>query len=150
MFLKNFNEGQYSLIHIVHLINFDQSLSKSHIVWFMLNFAMFLANSDKQKIWTIRFDPYCPYKVLIKFHQRLTLFSISNAFKKLNQKQHNLNHIVLNIMIHFQSALYFPIFLEQILIKGQYSLTCYSCFKDSFKKKFVLNTHEIEIKDKTV
>ena len=116
MFLKNFNEGQYSLIHIVHLINFDQSLSKSHIVWFMLNFAMFLANSDKQKIWTIRFDPYCADKVLIKFHQRLTLFSISNAFKKLNQKQHNLNHIVLNIMIHFQSALYFPIFLEQILI----------------------------------
>ena len=32
IFLKKFNWGQYVLIHIVHLVNFDQSLSKSHIV----------------------------------------------------------------------------------------------------------------------
>ena len=47
----------------------------------MLKFAMFLANSDQTAIW---FDPYCPYKVFIKFHQRLVLFFISNEFKKLN------------------------------------------------------------------
>ena len=32
IFLKNFNQGQYGLIQIVNLVNFDQSLSKSHIV----------------------------------------------------------------------------------------------------------------------
>ena len=67
-FSKIFNWAQYGLIHIVHLVNFDQSLSKSHIVRSMLNFAMFLANSDQEIIRTIRFDPYCPYKVFIKFH----------------------------------------------------------------------------------
>ena len=44
------------------------------------------------------------------FRQRLMLFSISNAFKKLNQRQQNLIHIVLNITIVFRSALHFPIF----------------------------------------
>ena len=44
----------------------------------MLNFAMFLANSDQEIIWTIQFDPYCPYKVFI-----VSFFS-TNAFKKLN------------------------------------------------------------------
>ena len=47
----------------------------------MLKFAMFLENSDQK---TKRFDPYCPYKVFIKFHQGLILFFVSNAFKKLN------------------------------------------------------------------
>ena len=56
------------LIHIVYLVNFDQSLSKSHIVQSMLNFAMFLANSDQEIIQAIRFDPYYPYKVFTKFH----------------------------------------------------------------------------------
>ena len=107
IFLKNFNQGQYGLIHIVHLVNFDQSLSTLHIVRSMLNFAMLLANSNQE---TIQFDSYCPHKVFITFHQRLMLFSISNAFKKLNQRQQNLIHIVLNITIVFRSALHFPIF----------------------------------------
>ena len=42
---------------------------------------MFLTNSDQETIQTISFD----------------LFTISNAFKKLNQKQHDLTHIVLKI-----------------------------------------------------
>ena len=41
IFLKNFSQGQYVLIHIVHLVNFDQSLSKSHIVPFMFHFTIF-------------------------------------------------------------------------------------------------------------
>ena len=53
IFLKNFSQGQYVLIHIVHLVNFDQSLSKSHIVPFMFHFTIFLANSHQE---TIRFD----------------------------------------------------------------------------------------------
>ena len=114
IFLKNFNQGQYVLIHIVHLVNFGQSLSRSHILRSMLNFTMFLANSDQETIWTIRFDPYCPYKIFIKFHQRLILFSISNAFKKLNWRQHSLNHIVLN-MIFFDLHCIFQSFY-QILI----------------------------------
>ena len=32
IFLKSFNQGQYGVIHIVYLVNFDQSLSKSNIV----------------------------------------------------------------------------------------------------------------------
>ena len=102
IFLKNFNQGQYGLIHIVHLVNFDQSLSTLHIVRSMLNFAMFLANSNQETIRTIRFDPYCLHKVFITFHQRLTLFPISNTFKKLKWRQKNLIHIVLNIIILFK------------------------------------------------
>ena len=86
------NQGQYGLLH-----NFGQSLSKTHIVRFMLNITMFLANSDQEAIWNI--DPYCPYKIFIKLRQKLILFSISNAFKKLNFRKPNLIHIVLNIMI---------------------------------------------------
>ena len=37
------------LILIVHLVNFGQSLSKSDIVQSMLNFEMFLANSDQRQ-----------------------------------------------------------------------------------------------------
>ena len=48
IFLKNFNQ-RHGLIHIVHLVNFGQSLSKSHIVWSMLNFAMFIAKPDQAK-----------------------------------------------------------------------------------------------------
>ena len=96
--MKNFNQWQYGLIHIVHLVNFDKSLSTLHIVQSMLNFVMFLVNSNQEKtVQTIRFDPYCPHKVFIMFHQRLMLFSISNAFKKQNRRQQNLTHIVLNI-----------------------------------------------------
>ena len=46
IFLKNFNQ-RHGLIHIVHLVNFGQSLSKSHTVWSMLNFAMFIAKPDQ-------------------------------------------------------------------------------------------------------
>ena len=38
------------------------------------------------------------------------IFSISIAFKKLNQRQQNLNQIVFNIMIDFRSVLHFPMF----------------------------------------
>ena len=114
IFLKNFNQGQYVLIHIVHLVNFGQSLSRSHILRSMLNFTMFLANSDQETIWTIRFDPYCPYKIFIKFHQRLILFSISNAFKKLNWRQHSLNHIVLNMIFFYLHCIFQSFY--QILI----------------------------------
>ena len=65
----------------------------------MLNFAMFLAISKQETIRTVRaiqFDPYCPHKVFITFHQKLMLFSISDGFKKLNRRQQNLTHIVLN------------------------------------------------------
>ena len=47
-------------IHIVHLVNFGQSLSKSHMLRSMLIFTMFLANSDQETVRTIRFDPYFP------------------------------------------------------------------------------------------
>ena len=50
MFLKNFNQQQYGLIHIFHFISFDQTLSKSHKVQSMLNFAMFVANSDQENV----------------------------------------------------------------------------------------------------
>ena len=43
---------------------------------------MFLTNSDQETVQTIWFD----------------LFNISNAFKKLNQREHDLTHIVLKIM----------------------------------------------------
>ena len=73
IYLKYFwrisNYRQYRLFH-VNLVNFGQSLLKSHIVWFMLNFTMFLANSDQEAIWTIWCDPYCPYKIFIKFRQK--------------------------------------------------------------------------------
>ena len=59
-FWKFFNQGQYMWIHIVHLVNFGQSLSKSHMLRSMLIFTMFLANSDQETIRTIRFDPYFP------------------------------------------------------------------------------------------
>ena len=96
--MKNFNQWQYGLIHIVHLVNFDKSLSTLHIVQSMLNFVMFLVNSNQEKtIQTMQVDPYCPHKVFIMFHQRLMLFSISNAFKKQNRRQQNLTHIALNI-----------------------------------------------------
>ena len=52
----------------------------------MLNFAMFLASSNQEKIQTLWFDPYCPHKVFMIFHQRVILFSISIAFKKLNRR----------------------------------------------------------------
>ena len=92
IFLENFNEGQYGLIHIFHLV-------KSHKVRSMFSFAMFLANSDQETTRTIRFDPHPPYKVFTKFNQRLILFSISSAFNKLNQKQHNLTHVILILRI---------------------------------------------------
>ena len=112
----------------------------------MLNFAMFLANSNQEKIRTIRFDPYCPHEVFITFHQRLMVFSISNAFRKLNRRQQNLTHIVLNITIVFNLRCIFQCF-RQILIKGEYGLTCFKCsIKNYFL--FVSNIHKIEIKDK--
>ena len=128
------NQRQYGLLHNVYLVNFVQSLSKSHIVRFMLSFTMFLANSDQEAIWTIRFDPYCPYKIFIKFRQKLILFSILNAFKKLNCRKPNLTHIVLNIMIFFRSALHFPIFLA-IFDQGSIRFdSCYRYFNDSIQK----------------
>ena len=110
IFLKNFNQGQWRLIHIVHLVNFDQFLSTLHIVWSALNFAMFLANSNHETIQTIWLDPCCLHKVFKMFHQRLMLFSVSNAFKKLNCRQQNLTHIVLNIVIVFWPVFHFPVF----------------------------------------
>ena len=62
-FWKIFNQGQYELIHNVHLVNFDQPLSKSHIVWSMLTFAMFAANSDQANVWNMLFnEQYYPFK----------------------------------------------------------------------------------------
>ena len=120
-FWKKINLGQYGLLHNdVHLVNFGQSLSKSHIIRFMLNFTIFPATSVQEAIGAIRFDPYCQYKIFIKFGQKLILFSISKAFKKLNWRKHNLTHIVV-ILIFFDWHCIFQSFL-QFLIKGQYSL----------------------------
>ena len=141
------------LIHIAHLVNFDQSLSKSLILWSMFNFMMFLANSDQETIQTIQSDPYCPYKIFIKFHQRLIQFSISNAlFKQLNLRQCSLTHIVLNMIFFFRSALHFLIFLANFDQRTIWFDPCYPCFKDSIKKKknFVSNIHKAGIKDRTV
>ena len=107
IFLKNFNQGQYGLIHVVHLVNFDQSLLILYVVWSMLNFAMFPANSNQETIQTMWFDPYFPHKVFIMFHQRLMLFSVSSAFKKLNQRWQSLTHIVINMMIVFDRCCIF-------------------------------------------
>ena len=49
------------------------------------------------------------------------LFSILNAFQKLNRRQQNLTHIVPNIMIVLDLRSIFQCF-RQILIKGQYGL----------------------------
>ena len=107
---KKFNQGQYILIHITRLVISGQSLSESHVIQSMLNFTMFLANSDQETIRIIRFEPYCLYKILVKLSQRLILFSISNAFKKSNWSQHNLTHFVLNIMIFFELRCIFQSF----------------------------------------
>ena len=141
IFLKNFNQGQYGLIHIVHLVNFDQSLSTLHIVRSMLNFAMFLANYNQETTQTIRFDSYCPCKVFITFHQRLILFSISNAFKKLNRRQQNSTHIVLNIMIVFQSALHFSMFSTNFDQRTIWFDPCYVLRVQSKKIFFVFYKH---------
>ena len=54
------------------------------------------------------------------------LFSISNAFKKLNWKKQNFTHIVLNLMIVFQSELHFPMFLANFDQSAIWSAdTCY-------------------------
>ena len=60
----------------------------------MLNFTIFLATSVQEALGTKRFDPYCQYKIFIKFSQKLILFSISKEFKKLNWRKHNLTLIV--------------------------------------------------------
>ena len=79
------------------------------------------------------------------------IFSISIAFKKLNQRQQNLNQIVFNIMIDFRSVLHFPMFpttFDQRAIRfdPRYILKVLSkisfCFFQTFIKK--------GIKDKTV
>ena len=119
---KGQHRGQYRLIHTAHLVNFDQPLSTLYIVQSTINFEMFLANSNQETIQTIQFDSYCPHKVFVIVHQGLILFSISNLFKKLNRRQKNLTHIVLNIMIVFNLCCIFQCF-RQILIKGQYGLT---------------------------
>ena len=106
IFLKIFHQGQYGLIRIIPSV-------KSHKVRSMFSFATFLANSDQEITRAIRFDPYPPYKGFTKCHQRLILYSISSAVKKLNQKQHNLTHIVLNVVIVFRSAWHFPIFIAK-------------------------------------
>ena len=117
----------------------------------MLNFVMFLANSNQEAIRTIRFDPYWPHKVFITFDQRLMLFSISNTFRKLNRRQQNLTHIVLDMMIVFRSALHFLMFstnFDQRTIRFD---TCYVLrvvSKNIFL--FVSNIHKKWIKDKTV
>ena len=79
-----FNQGQYGLIHNVHLVNFDQSLPNSHIVWSMLTFAMFVAILMWSKClnhvskWTI-----LPFQVFyISFNQKL-FFATSNIFEKI-------------------------------------------------------------------
>ena len=53
------------------------------------------------------------------------LFSISNAFKKLNRRQENLIHIFLKIMIAFRSALHFPMFPTNFDQRTIRSDTCY-------------------------
>ena len=139
------------LIHIAHLVNFDQSLSTLHTIRSMLNFAMFLANSNQETIRTTWFDPYCPHNVFITFHQRLMLSSVSIAFQKLNQRQQNLTHIVLNIMVVFRSALHFPMFptnFDQRTI--QFDPYCILRVLPKNIFLFVSNIYKIGIKDKTV
>ena len=116
----------------------------------MLNFAMFLANSNQQTLRTIRFDSYCLHKVFITFHRRFMLLSISNAFKKLNGRQQNLTHIVLKITIVFRSALHFPMFETNFDERRIRSDTCYVL--QVLSKKiflFVSNIYKIGIKNKT-
>ena len=78
------------------------------------------------------------------------LFSISNAFKKLNRRQENLIHIVLKIMIAFRSELHFPMFptnFDQRTIRPDtYVLRILS--KNIFL--FVSNIYKIGIKDKSI
>ena len=102
---------------------------------------MFLANSNQETIQEIWFDPYCPHKVFITFHQRLILVSISNAFKKLNRRQQHLSHIVLNIMVVFRSALHFPMFLTNFDQRTIRFDPCYVLRVLSKKKFFVCFKH---------
>ena len=64
IFLKNFNQGQYGLINVVHLANFDQSLSKLYIVQSMLHFVIFLGNSNQETIRKYGLTHIDPYKKL--------------------------------------------------------------------------------------
>ena len=163
------NHGQYGLTYIVYLENIDHFLLKAHIgnsdqdkirvgpycplhiVWSMLNFPMVLANSNQETIQTIWFDPYCPCKVFTTFHQKLMLFSVSSALKKLNWRQQNLTHIVLNIMIVFWSVSHFPIFPTNFNQRIIQSDTCYVLRVLSKNIIFfVSNIHKIGIKDTTV
>ena len=78
------------------------------------------------------------------------LFSISNAFKKLNRRQQNLTHIVLNIMIVFRSALNFPMLptnFDRRIIQFD------PCYVLRVLSKnivlFISNTHKIRIQGLT-
>ena len=92
-----------------------------------------------------------PILSIENFHQRLVLFSISNAFKKFNSRQHNFTQFVLNIMIFFNLRCIFQSFWN-ILIKGQYGLThSILVLRIVSKKKFsVSNIHKTGLKDRTV
>ena len=70
------------------------------------------------------------YKVSL----RLIQSSISNVFKKLNERQQNLTHIFL--MTFFWSALCFPIFLANFDQRTVWFCPCYPHHKDSVNKTF--------------
>ena len=83
---------------------------------------------------------------------KLTWFRLSNTFQKLNQRQHNLSQIVLNIMTFLRTALHFLIFkanFDQRTIRFD---PCYLFLKNSIKKKIfpVSNIYEIRIKNKNI
>ena len=72
---------------------------------------------------------YCPYRVFIRVHQRFILFPISNTFKKLNQRQHDLTHILLKVMIFDLRCILQSFY--QILIKRQ---SVNLCIQSKYRK----------------
>ena len=118
----------------------------------MLNFAMFLANSNEETTRSIRCDPYCPHKVSITFHQRLMLFSISNAFKKLNRRQQKFDSYCPWYNDCFSIWVAFPSVSDDTKF-DQRTIRFDPCYVLRVLSKniflFVSNIHKIGIKDKT-
>ena len=97
VFLKNFNQGQYGLIH---------NLSNSHIIQPMVNFAVVSSKfwskgNTNNTIWAM-----LSIKFLNEVSSKAHNSFISNVLKKLNQSQYNLTHIVLNMIFNFFSFIF--------------------------------------------
>ena len=93
IFLKNFNHGQYGLIDIAHFINYDQSLSKSHKVLFIFDFAMFIAKSYQANVWTIMISlNHILFSIILrKFSSKAVSWILELLLKNFNQTVHLIN-----------------------------------------------------------